>query len=88
MANNIVSRWLHDVPKQDALDATNYEKAARIRDYAAKLDRLVEAAEAVNKQRSARSHSLDCRCHWCVASDELAAALAAIKLPEEANGGE
>lgn len=83
MANNIVSRWLHDVPKQDALDATNYEKAARIRDYAAKLDRLVEAATTIRDF----PHIIDCECKGCVEIfNALDAALTDIQLQSRRRG--
>lgn len=74
MANNIVSEWLEDKIQLDYVDGTNYAQAMKAHDYAAKLDRPVEAAEWVRDTRTIMEYSEQTK--WL---NELAAALEAIK---------
>lgn len=80
MANNIVSEWLEARGRSYGV-ICEPQRSEEARDYAAKLDRLVEAA---TKAKEAIENSNACS----FTGDRLADALAAIKLPEEANGGE
>lgn len=85
MANNIVSEWLEDEIRLDYVDGTNYAQAMKARDFAATLDRLVEAADhLVNHPVTASCDVADSPLRTFNALDviRLAAELAAIKLPE------